>query len=381
MKNIKRLLFCFLILTLLTSCSGMVTKNYLNERFEEYATKQWVENRLSVFQVKIESRGYVTGQEVIELISQLKSVQPIPDGNIEKLLALLEETGANKIRAFTTNTGGASGALDAISCDVPLADYDLGLVFRVSDKTMLFYMYNADGNCEVDTAPYLIAPDDCATCAAGNKGQWELFSSFTFAGVATPSVSFKDSNQSNQIIAKFEADAADADDSRLKAQVEIGGTLTDIWEADGVDETFEIFKPIVASSTYTSTGALRSAIPPTSVSSLPYSIAAADAYGGAFLVTVGSGGATDDTMLPDVCDTATGANVIITIKDPSEQSSIAPTDTGDEIIYEGSGIGAGDELDSPASAEGDFVVLVCLEADKWYVLGHSGTWTDGGAQD
>jgi len=287
---------------------------------------------------------------------------------------------AGKIMAFTANSGGATGAMDAWSCD-NLATNDLALVYEVASNEMMFYKYNADGGCPgSDTDPYVIEADNCASCSA--KGQWELLATFTFAGVTSPSVGLKDSDQANQVIARFQADASDANDSKAQLQVEENTALTTYIELDGTVPQITISKAIVSgSNTYTSTGALKSALPITSISTLPYNIVAADAYGGTFLVTVGSGGATDDVMLPDVCDSATGANVLVAIRDASEQISIAPTDTGDEIIYEGAGIDAGHELDSPASAAGDFIVFECMETGKWYVLGHSGTWTDGGAQD
>ncbi len=104
-------------------------------------------------------------------------------------------------------------------------------------------------------------------------------------------------------------------------------------------------------------------------------LSAAQSYGYAVIMSTAG-----DVELADVCDSATGANVTVFVRDVSETVSIAVNDSADTIIFPGLSLGADDELDSAGNA-GDFVALICLEANKWYVQGYSGAWTDGGPAD
>lgn len=56
---------------------------------------------------------------------------------------------------------------------------------------------------------------------------------------------------------------------------------------------------------------------------------------------------------------------------------------GDEILLDGTGVGAADAIDSPGvagdGANGDFICLMAIDATNWITLGRSGTWVDGGA--
>jgi len=233
----KKFILILLSLALISGCSGVVTKNYLNQRFNDYATKQYIEDRLKDFKARIDSEGYVTVPEVKELLSQLKSTQAIPPEMLEKLMALLEETGANKIRAFTANSGGASGALDAISV-ASLVDGDLGLVFDISSSIMEFYKF-VDAATDAEVDPYFIRPDDFSV-----DGVWYLMSGFVFSGQATPAVSLKDSDQANQTIASFSANATDANDSVAQLSVEEDTVNTPYIELDGVNEKVTFNKPL-----------------------------------------------------------------------------------------------------------------------------------------
>ena len=105
------------------------------------------------------------------------------------------------------------------------------------------------------------------------------------------------------------------------------------------------------------------------------SLSAAQTRGNIIIMT-----AAGDVELPDVCDTATGANVLVFVRDVAETVSIAVIAPEDTIIYPGLALDADDELDSPGDA-GDWVSLVCMEANKWYVVGSRGSWTDGGVAD
>ena len=57
--------------------------------------------------------------------------------------------------------------------------------------------------------------------------------------------------------------------------------------------------------------------------------------------------------------------------------SVNPFDGTDHIYLDGTGIGAGDEIDSPGDL-GDFIVLMALDNTRWISLGRSGVWIDAG---
>jgi hypothetical protein len=90
-----------------------------------------------------------------------------------------------------------------------------------------------------------------------------------------------------------------------------------------------------------------------------------------------------EVELPDVCDSATMQWLLVFVRDASETVEIAVAGGEDTIVYPGETLGADDELDSPGGAtdEGTWVSLICMETNKWYVLGNRGTWTDGGPAD
>lgn len=50
-------------------------------------------------------------------------------------------------------------------------------------------------------------------------------------------------------------------------------------------------------------------------------------------------------------------------------------DDGDTIVLNGTALSAGDSITS-ASGAGDFICLIAKDANTWYTLGRSGTWTD-----
>jgi hypothetical protein len=56
---------------------------------------------------------------------------------------------------------------------------------------------------------------------------------------------------------------------------------------------------------------------------------------------------------------------------------------GDEILLDGTGIGAAEAIDSPGvagdGANGDFICIMAIDDTNWITLGRSGTWVDGGA--
>ena len=120
----KKFLFILIALVLVSGCALMpVTRGELDKQLAKYATKE----------------------------DTVKAYKLGPESTL-KLLKLLEETGANKIRAFTGLTGGTSGKLDAISVD-DLSTKDLGLVFDVDDTDgMYFYRFNATASESSDNS-------------------------------------------------------------------------------------------------------------------------------------------------------------------------------------------------------------------------------------
>ena len=87
-----------------------------------------------------------------------------------------------------------------------------------------------------------------------------------------------------------------------------------------------------------------------------------------------------DYVLP-ACATATGDWVTVIVRDISEVVSLVPA-SGDTIHAPGTTtvLGADDELDSAGSDDddGDFITLVCAEANDWYATAMGFQWVDGG---
>ena len=90
--------------------------------------------------------------------------------------------------------------------------------------------------------------------------------------------------------------------------------------------------------------------------------------------------AAGDYDLPDNCDSATGAWVMVIVRDVGETVSVT-TQAEDAIVYKGIGtMTNGDELDSPGAIQ-DSVVFVCMVANQWWTTSNSGDWADGGVAD
>lgn len=62
---------------------------------------------------------------------------------------------------------------------------------------------------------------------------------------------------------------------------------------------------------------------------------------------------------------------------------IIDANTGDEILLDGTGVGAADAIDSPGvggdGANGDTICILAIDDTNWVTLNRSGTWVDGGA--
>ena len=88
----------------------------------------------------------------------------------EDLQKLAEGSGATKVRAFTSLTGGGTGALDAID-GASLYDGDVGIV--VTSSGAYFYALDDDSGA-TESTPSVISPDT----NAGNK-RWILVSLYS----------------------------------------------------------------------------------------------------------------------------------------------------------------------------------------------------------
>jgi len=115
-----------------------------------------------------------------------------------------------------------------------ISDGDIFIVFHSPDDATypgatMFYVYDADSAAS-EATPYVIYAND-----RSGSGAWILQSSFYFGGKASPAVNLLDSDQANQAIASFAADATDANDSVAQLKVEENTALTSYWELDGVN--------------------------------------------------------------------------------------------------------------------------------------------------
>jgi len=124
-------------------------------------------------------------------LQKISSEIPRTRGDIPRIEDLTAGGAANKIRAFTEQVGGGSGALDAIGC-ASLDDGDLALVYDVNSTKMAFYWFDDDGVVAEDTTLYsVIEPDDVDAECAG-AGNWLMMSSFAFRPTTGPESAWYD---------------------------------------------------------------------------------------------------------------------------------------------------------------------------------------------
>jgi hypothetical protein len=124
---------------------------------------------------------------------------------------------------------------------------------------------------------------------------------------------------------------------------------------------------LAASSIATASLIIPSAVPITLTSSQMNSI----------VVMTGAG---DVDILADMCDTATGQS--LTVKSTAAHlNSITSNDAADQfVLSNGTALDAQDELDL-AGAAGSQAKVVCIQANKWWVMEEIGTCSDGGTAD
>lgn len=259
--------------------------------------------------------------------------------------------------AAITSTGAITGVgLNASDSDITNVG-DIAVDSISADATNIT-LIAASGTVQVESVTFtsgaLTGVTNITTSAAEINGAITLANDETIANGTDTQIALT-SNGNEDII--FDMDTAT--DNEVEVTTSTGVTRVDFTTLNLV-----------------TTGTLAGKVPVTAVSSLPHTVTAEQASGGFLIVT-----AAGDVDLPDVCDSATGAAVVVYVRDVSETVSVAVGDTADDIFYKPVGLlGVNNEIDSPGAA-GDWISLVCAEANVWHVVGYSGTWTDGGTVD
>jgi hypothetical protein len=107
---------------------------------------------------------------------------------------------------------------------------------------------------------------------------------------------------------------------------------------------------------------------------------AAQMYGTMFIADHGTATSDTDYTLPSA---AAGMAACFYDNGAGTGGIIIDAAADDEILLNGTGVGAADAIDSPGvagdGANGDFICLMAIDATSWITLGRSGTWVDGGA--
>lgn len=107
---------------------------------------------------------------------------------------------------------------------------------------------------------------------------------------------------------------------------------------------------------------------------------AAQMYGTMFIADNATATNDTDYTLPEA---AAGMSACFYDNGGGAGGIIIDAASGDEILLNGTGVGAADAIDSPGvagdGANGDFICLMAIDATSWITLGRSGTWVDGGA--
>jgi hypothetical protein len=158
-------------------------------------------------------------------------------------------------------------------------------------------------------------------------------------------------------------------------------TISPVNFSTGVDFTFApyvtadtTFAPVISSSVITfgsmsigTTGTIGGGIPQTSDADgmSAAEMAAAGMYGRIFWAT-GAG-------TWNLSGAAAGMNICV--YSTTAAAVVINPDDGDTIVLNGTALSAGDSITS-ASGAGDFICLMAKDANTWYTLGRSGTWTD-----
>lgn len=80
------------------------------------------------------------------------------------------------------------------------------------------------------------------------------------------------------------------------------------------------------------------------------------------------------------CEAANVGQYVMVWARDAEKIELVPASGDQFFLFDGTGIGANDELDVPAT-KGTKVTLMCTADDTWSVVNETATTTDGGAAD
>ena len=280
-------------------------------------------------------------------------------GETFRIEELTQRGAANKIRAFTEIEGGGAGALDAILC-ANLVENDLAIAYDVNSSTLYFYWFD-DGDETAEASPFFIRPDDYANC--GN-GVWKLMTSWGTAGTATPTVTFRDSNQAMDDVAVLYANANDADDSYFYLQVEVGGAPVTFMILDGVNERVQLNYPLVTTSDIM--GGIN-----VSSKAGAYTVGTDDAYEAYGTLFVNTN--VIDLTLP--ATEVIGMNgCIVQGAGVAGIMTLQPA-AGAHLVYQGVEMNDGTDLAS-AGAATDRICWVCISSDHYIITSSVGVWAE-----
>ena len=178
----------------------------------------------------------------------------------DRLMDMLAGSEVNKVRAFTTHTGGGLGALDKIAT-ANLSDGDISFVITGGKEYV--YVFDAAGSDAEDTVDFkFIRPDDF-----GAAGVWDLLSrsaiGYTMAPSADPSWEFMDSespgtDKSTAWIKAIYVDGADgSENGDIFIEVIKGGAEnTEVLRYDESDDRWETTQGLQMAGALTIEGAI-----------------------------------------------------------------------------------------------------------------------------
>jgi hypothetical protein len=206
-----------------------------------------------------------------------------------------------------------------------------------------------------------------------------LTGAFTATGVITASAG---ATVADSQVLTFDESAADPDDADIQLSATDG--VFKIASANGAnneDITVDLDQTANFAIINSSTGLtdIYSAIPLRAPAKfLSYDAAqtltAATHNGAMVMMTVA-----DEVTMWDCTSSTIGHFVTLWARD-AEKIEVVPATDDQFYLFNGTGIGANDELDIPATA-GTKVTLMCTAANEWRVAFETATTTDGGAAD
>ena len=277
---------------------------------------------------------------------------------------------------------GSAGVYEALD------DGDMALV-STTGLDVCLYVLDTDSACGATTTetpcPQYIQPETVGTCT---DCCWVLTDfngiGFTALPSATPAVNYLDSdatagdtNCRSYVTCTDTGDGTEDCDWTLACQVAGAETDKIVVDADGYTTitalaatSASLITPDIGAATGTSavlTGDIRGMITTAIDADGIADMTAAQCRGQVYINTT----QTNTYALPAA---AAGQNCCF-YANSAHKVTVDVDDGVDQIMYQGITIGAGDELDSPASA-GAYACFLGIDETYWLVLGSSGAWVD-----